>query len=72
MDPRSPLPEVPDAGDESEPLTAATPPNITNEMLTADGAITAGTLDEDDDRTLYEKTLEAQAEREQNADDRPA
>ena len=68
----APLPDVPDAGDDSEPLVPATPPNITNEMLTVDGAIAAGTLDDDDDRTLYERTLDAQAEHDQNAGDRPA
>ncbi len=70
VDADAPLPDVPDAGDDTAPLMPATPPNITNEMLTVDGAITAGTLDDDDDRTLYERTLDAQPE--QNAGDRPA
>ena len=72
MDPSSPLLDVPDAGDDSQPLIPATPPNVTTEMLTVDGAIAAGTLDDDDDRTVYERTLDAQTEHEQDADDRPA
>jgi hypothetical protein len=61
----SPLPNVPDAGDHPQPVVPPTPPDISSGTLFGEGAVVASTLDDGDDRTLYEQTLDAQAESEQ-------
>jgi|GEM_PF-3507732 hypothetical protein len=57
--PDTPLPDVPDAGDDSQPLLPPEPVNISTSTLAVDGALVAGTLDDDDNRTLYEQALDA-------------
>ncbi len=63
--PDSPLPDVPDAGDDSQAISPPTPPDISTDRLNADAAIAATTFDDEDDRTLYEQTLDAKEESEQ-------
>lgn len=53
------LPDVPDAGDGSQPIVPPDPIDISTATLIADAALAAGTLNDDDDRTLYERTLDA-------------
>lgn len=70
VNPDSPLPDVPDAGSNTEPLVPPTPPDISSDTLFGEGAVVASTLDDEDDRTLYEQTLDAQAESEQEGEGR--
>jgi hypothetical protein len=50
------LPDVPDAGDDAQPLVPPDPIDISTATLAADGAQLAGTAG--DKRTLYEQALE--------------
>ncbi len=68
VNPDSPLPDVPDAGGDTEPIVSPTPPDISSDTLFGEGAVVASTLDDEDDRTLYEQTLDAQAESEQEGE----
>lgn len=60
--PTSPLPDVPDAGDDSQPLSPPEPVDISTAALNTHAALTAGTLNDGDDRTLYEQALDAYEE----------
>lgn len=62
VSPLSPLPDVPDAGDDSQPLTPPEPVDISTAALNTHAALTAGTLNDGDDRTLYEQALDAYEE----------
>ncbi len=66
--PTSPLPDVPDAGDDSQPLSPPEPVDISTAALNTHAALTAGTLNDGDDRTLYEQALDAY---EESASDEP-
>ncbi len=66
--PDSALPDVPDAGDDTQPVVPPTPPDISSDTLFGEGAVVASTLDDEDERTLYEQTLDAQAESEQEGE----
>ncbi len=66
--PLSPLPDVPDAGDDSQPLAPPEPVDISTAALNTHAALTAGTLNDGDDRTLYEQALDAY---EESAKDEP-
>lgn len=56
----SPLPDVPDAGDDSQPIVPPEPVDISTAMLTTDAALVANTFG--DPRTLYEQALDAYEE----------
>lgn len=53
------LPNVPDAGADSQPISPPEPVDISTAALNTHAALAAGTLNDDDDRSLYEKTLDA-------------
>lgn len=55
----SPLPDVPDAGPDSQPISPPEPVDISTAALNTHAALAAGTLNDADDRTLYEQTLDA-------------
>lgn len=57
--PNSPLPDIPDAGPDSEPISPPEPVDISTAALNTHAALAAGTLNDGDDRTLYEQTLDA-------------
>lgn len=50
------LPDVPDAGDDAQPLVPPDPIDFSTATIAADGAQLAGMAG--DDRTLYEQALE--------------
>lgn len=52
----SPLPDVPDAGDDSQPIVPPEPIDISTATLASDAAQVAGTFG--DPRTLYEQALD--------------
>jgi hypothetical protein len=56
----SPLPDVPDAGDDSQPIAPPEPVDISTATLTTDAALVANTFG--DPRTLYEQALDAYEE----------
>jgi hypothetical protein len=58
----SPLPDIPDAGPDSQPIVPPEPVDISTSTLNAGAALVAGTFDEGEDRTLYEQALEAYEE----------
>ncbi|MDP9315018.1 MAG: hypothetical protein M3R24_29810 [Chloroflexota bacterium] len=60
--PTSPLPDVPDAGLDSQPLSPPEPVDISTAALNTHAALAAGTLNDADERTLYEQTLDAYEE----------
>lgn len=53
----SPLPDIPDAGDDSVPLVPPQPIDISTATLSTDGALVASTFG--DPRTLYEQAIDA-------------
>lgn len=53
----SPLPDIPDAGDDSQPIVPPEPVDISTATLNADSALVANTFG--DQRTLYEQAVEA-------------
>lgn len=53
----SPLPDIPDAGDDSQPIMPPEPVDISTATLNADGALVANTFG--DRRTLYEQAIDA-------------
>lgn len=53
------LPDIPDAGDDSQPISSPDPVDLSTASLTTHAALAAGTLNDGDDRTLYEQTLDA-------------
>lgn len=60
--PTSPLPDIPDAGPESQPVSPPEPVDISTAALNTHAALAAGTLNDGDERTLYEQTLDAYEE----------
>jgi hypothetical protein len=58
----SPLPDIPDAGDGSQPITSPDPLDFSTATINTDSALVAGTLDDGDPRTLYEQALDAHEE----------
>ena len=58
----SPLPDIPDAGDESQPLVPPQPVDISTSRLNVDAALVAGTFDDGEGRTLYEQAIDAYEE----------
>jgi hypothetical protein len=57
--PTSALPDIPDAGPDSQPISPPEPVDISTAALNTHAALAAGTLNDGDDRTLYEQTLDA-------------
>lgn len=53
----SPLPDIPDAGADSQPLVPPEPIDISTNTITADASLVAGTFG--DPRTMYEQALDA-------------
>ncbi len=56
--PGDPLPDIPDAGDESTPVTSPNPIDFTTEGITAAGSAGMSTFNDDDDRGLFERTVD--------------
>jgi hypothetical protein len=52
------LPDVPDAGDDSQPITPPQPVDISTATLTSDAGRVASYIGDGDDRTLYEQALD--------------
>ena len=53
------LPDIPDAGDSSVPITSPNPIDFTTRGITGAGAAGMSTFNDDDDRTLFERTADA-------------
>lgn len=53
----SPLPDIPDAGADSQPLNPPEPIDISTATINADAALVSGTFG--DPRTMYEQALDA-------------
>ena len=58
LGPGDPLPDVPDAGDESMPITSPNPIDFSTEGITAAGSAGMSTFNDDDDRSLFERTAD--------------
>lgn len=56
----SPLPDIPDAGNDSQPISSPDPIDISTATLNADSVAVAGTFYDDDHRTLYEQAVDAE------------
>lgn len=54
-----PLPDVPDAGDNSVPITAPDPIDFSTKGITAAGSVGMSTFNDADDRTFFERTVTA-------------
>lgn len=59
----SPLPDIPDAGPDSQPIIPPEPVDISTSRLNVDAALVAGTFDDGEGRTLYEQAIDAYQER---------
>ena len=59
LDVNDPLPDVPDAGDNSVPITPPDPIDFSTGGITAAGALGMSTFNDGDDRTFFERTVEA-------------
>jgi hypothetical protein len=59
LDVNDPLPDIPDAGDDSVPITSPDPIDFSTDGITAAGSIGMSTFNDDDDRTFFERTVEA-------------
>ena len=53
------FPDVPDAGDDSMPITSPNPIDFSTSGITAAGAAGMGTFNDDNDRGLFERTVDA-------------
>ncbi len=52
------LPDVPDAGDDSTPITSPNPIDFSTSGITAAGAAGMSTFNDDNDRSLFERTVD--------------
>ena len=59
LDVNDPLPDIPDAGDDSVPITSPDPIDFSTDGITAAGALGMSTFNDGDDRTFFERTVEA-------------
>ena len=59
FDAGDPLPDVPDAGDNSVPITSPNPLDFTTKGIAGAGAAGMSTFNDDDDRSLFERTVDA-------------
>ena len=57
--PDSALPDIPDAGPDSQPMLPPEPIDISTARLNIDATLVATTLDDGDERTLYEQAIDA-------------
>ena len=58
LDRDDPLPDVPDAGPDSVPITSANPIDLTTDGITAAGSAGMSTFNDGDDRGLFERTAD--------------
>lgn len=58
----SPLPDIPDAGPDSQPIVPPQPVDISTSRLNIDASLVAGTFDDGEGRTLYEQAIDAYEE----------
>ncbi|HEY0737892.1 MAG TPA: hypothetical protein VGD69_23435 [Herpetosiphonaceae bacterium] len=58
----SPLPDIPDAGPDSQPIVPPQPVDISTSRLNVDASLVAGTFDDGEGRTLYEQAIDAYEE----------
>ena len=59
LDVNDPLPDVPDAGDDSVPITSPDPIDFSTKGISAAGSVGMSTLNDGNDRTFFERTVEA-------------
>ncbi len=59
LQPGDPLPDVPDAGYDSVPITSPDPIDFSTKGIAAAGSIGMSTFNDGDDRTFFERTVEA-------------
>jgi hypothetical protein len=59
LDWNDPLPDVPQAPDGSLPVTSPYPIDFSTDGVTAAGAVGMGTLNDDNDERLFERTVDA-------------
>lgn len=57
--PNDPLPDIPDVGDDAVPITPPSPIDFSTKGITTAGAIGMGTFNDDNDETLFERTVDA-------------
>ena len=58
LDADDPLPDIPDAGDDSVPITSSNPLDFSTAGIAGAGAAGMSTFNDDDDRTLFERTAD--------------
>jgi hypothetical protein len=58
----SPLPDIPDAGPDSQPIVPPQPVDISTSRLNVDASLVASTFDDGEGRTLYEQAIDAYEE----------
>ncbi len=54
-----PLPDIPDAGPNSQPITSPDPIDFSTAGITFAGSVGASTFNDGDDQTLFERTADA-------------
>lgn len=59
LDVNDPLPDIPDAGDGSVPITSPDPIDFSTKGISAAGSLGMSTFNDGDDRTFFERTVEA-------------
>ncbi|GAC1356018.1 MAG: hypothetical protein NVSMB42_14630 [Herpetosiphon sp.] len=59
LGPDDPLPDIPDAGPDSLPITSPDPIDFSTKGITAAGAIGMSTFNDGDDQSFYERTVDA-------------
>ncbi len=59
FDADDPLPDVPSAGDDSVPITSPNPIDFSTKGISGAGAAGMSTFNDDDDRSLFERTATA-------------
>lgn len=57
--PNDPLPDIPDAGDESVPITSPNPIDFSTDGLTYAGSVGMSTFNDGTDESLFERTVDA-------------
>jgi hypothetical protein len=59
LGPDDPLPDVPEAGDDSVPITSPNPIDFSTDGLTYAGSVGMSTFNDGTDETLFERTVDA-------------
>ncbi len=57
--PNDPLPDIPDAGDDSVPITSPNPIDFSSDGLTYAGSVGMSTFNDGTDESLFERTVDA-------------